>query len=215
MSISLYLLAQSNDLCRGSSWCRFSSDWTHVASRPKRPLESIILDAGVKELVLDDASDFMRSKKWYSARGIPFRRGYLLVRTLFLLAHATISTNMVTSQYGPPGSGKTSIVHSLAGELELDIYIISLSKSGMDDSTLNSLISGLPEHCIALMEDIDAAFTSSLNRSGMDGPEKQSSDPRDPNSSDPSGNNGQNGQKPDEKAGPNAGSRITLSGLRK
>lgn len=131
-----------------------------------------------------------------------------------LLTSATISTDMWTSQYGPPGSGKTSIVHSLAGELELDIYIISLSKSGMDDSTLNSLISGLPEHCIALMEDIDAAFTTSLNRGGMEDPEKSPSDPRDPNSPDPSNNNGQNGQKQEEKAGPSAGSKITLSGLR-
>lgn len=127
---------------------------------------------------------------------------------------ATISTHTGISQYGPPGSGKTSIVHSLAGELELDIYIISLSKSGMDDSTLNSLISGLPEHCIALMEDIDAAFTSTLNRSGMDDAERSPSDPRDSNSSDSNGNNGQNGQKQEEKAGPSAGSRITLSGLR-
>jgi mitochondrial chaperone BCS1 len=79
--------------------------------------------------------------------GIPFRRGYLL--------------------YGAPGSGKTSIIHSLAGELGLDIYIISLSKTGLDDSTLNSLISQLPEHCIAIMEDIDAAFTHGLTRDAI------------------------------------------------
>ena len=103
----------------------------------------------------------MNSREWYADRGtsfillsmlshltnpsgIPFRRGYLL--------------------YGAPGSGKTSIIHSLAGELGLDIYIISLSKTGLDDSTLNSLISSLPEHCIAIMEDIDAAFTHGLAR---------------------------------------------------
>jgi replication-associated recombination protein RarA len=47
-------------------------------------------------------------------------------------------------QYGAPGSGKTSIIHSLAGELGLDIYIISLSRSGLDDNGLNELISDLP-----------------------------------------------------------------------
>ncbi|TFY81953.1 hypothetical protein EWM64_g2052 [Hericium alpestre] len=120
----------------------FSGDWRHVASRPKRPLKSIILDAGVKELVLDDAKDFLRSKSWYADRGIPFRRGYLL--------------------HGAPGSGKTSIIHSLAGELGLNIYIISLSKTGLDDTALNNLICELPEQCIALMEDIDAAFTHGL-----------------------------------------------------
>jgi len=29
-----------------------------------------------------DAKDFLNSKKWYTERGIPFRRGYLLVSPL-------------------------------------------------------------------------------------------------------------------------------------
>lgn len=55
------------------------NEWRLITSRPKRPLESIILDVGVKEGILEDAIDFMDSKEWYSERGIPFRRGYLLV----------------------------------------------------------------------------------------------------------------------------------------
>jgi len=50
-----------------------------ITSRPKRPLSSIILDVGIKEKILADAKDFLKSKKWYTERGIPFRRGYLLV----------------------------------------------------------------------------------------------------------------------------------------
>jgi len=103
-----------------------------------------ILDIGIRELLLEDARDFMKSRQWYADRGIPFRRGYLL--------------------YGAPGSGKTSIIHSLAGELGLDIYIVSLSKMRLDNSSLNALISSLPEQCIAIMEDIDAAFTHGLTR---------------------------------------------------
>jgi chaperone BCS1 len=48
---------------------KYGDDWSHVASRPKRPLTSIVLDEGIKELILDDARDFMRSKKWYADRG--------------------------------------------------------------------------------------------------------------------------------------------------
>ncbi|KAF8420910.1 BCS1 N terminal-domain-containing protein [Boletus edulis BED1] len=118
--------------------------WRELATRPKRPLNSIILDPGTAELVVEDIRDFLSSKEWYAERGIPFRRGYLL--------------------YGAPGSGKTSLIHSIAGELGLDVYIISLSRSGLDDTSLADLISDLPERCIALMEDIDAAFYHGLNR---------------------------------------------------
>jgi len=37
-------------------------------------------------------------------------------------------------------SGKTSLIHSLAGELGLDIYVVSLSSKGYGDNhTLNSV----------------------------------------------------------------------------
>ncbi|KAJ7736207.1 P-loop containing nucleoside triphosphate hydrolase protein [Mycena maculata] len=126
------------------------NDWVHAASRPKRKLNSIILDPGITELLVDDARDFLNSRAWYTARGIPFRRGYLL--------------------YGAPGSGKTSIISSIAGELGLDIYIVSLSRTGLDDAALSTLISDLPEKCISLIEDIDATFTHNLNRDDDPGP---------------------------------------------
>ncbi|KAG8877428.1 hypothetical protein FRB97_003427 [Tulasnella sp. 331] len=125
------------------------NNWRYSGSRPKRPLSSVILDDNVKETLLEDAEDFLASEKWYAERGIPFRRGYLL--------------------HGAPGSGKTSLIHALAGALKLDIYVISLSKRGLDDSQLNELICDLPARCIALMEDIDAAFTHGISRDDESG----------------------------------------------
>ena len=83
--------------------------------------------------------------QWYADRGIPFRRGYLL--------------------YGVPGSGKSSLIHALAGELMLDIYVVSLSSSWINDSTLTTLMGRVPSRCIVLLEDLDAAFTRSVTRS--------------------------------------------------
>ncbi|KAF9466132.1 P-loop containing nucleoside triphosphate hydrolase protein [Collybia nuda] len=160
-----------------------SNSWRHVATRPKRPLRSIVLDPGIKDILIDDARDFLESKTWYAARGIPFRRGYLL--------------------HGAPGSGKTSIIHSLAGELGLDVYIISLSRTGLDDTSLSELTSELPEKCIALMEDIDAAFTQSLNRDTTEG---SSSDTEPPNDSPVTPGKG-------SSQPPRSGSRVSLSGL--
>lgn len=51
------------------AFSRYSNDWNHIASRPKRPLSSIVLDDGVKELLLEDARDFLKSKQWYAGRG--------------------------------------------------------------------------------------------------------------------------------------------------
>ncbi|KAH9930347.1 P-loop containing nucleoside triphosphate hydrolase protein [Fomitopsis serialis] len=76
---------------------------------------------------MHDACEFLAS-----ANGIPFRRGYLL--------------------YGAPGSGKTSVIQSMAGELGLDIYILTLNRAGLDDDTLT------------LIEDIDAAFHRGVSR---------------------------------------------------
>ena len=119
-------------------------DWRKSGSRPKRPLESIILDPGVKDMVLADAQEFMASEAWYSERGLPYRRGYLF--------------------HGCPGSGKTSLVHALAGALSLDIYVINLSKKGLDDSALSQIVSDLPARSIALIEEIDAAFHRGVSR---------------------------------------------------
>jgi mitochondrial chaperone BCS1 len=138
--------------------------------------------------------------------GIPFRRGYLLVsRRSSRLAYCVLTRGF---QYGAPGSGKTSIIHSLAGELGLDIYIVSLSKIGLDDTMLNSLITQLPQRCIALMEDIDAAFKSGLTRD-------MTTEEKGEKSQNP-GEDAPDGRKKDPTAevekGPTA-TRITLSGL--
>ncbi|QRW16677.1 mitochondrial chaperone BCS1 [Rhizoctonia solani] len=124
--------------------------WHRSASRAKRPMQSIVLDPSIKNMIMEDAKDFMASENWYIEgnykSGIPFRRGYLL--------------------HGAPGSGKTSLIHALAGELKLDVYVISLSRRGFDDARLHEIISDLPPRAIALIEDIDASFTTAVGVRG-------------------------------------------------
>lgn len=113
--------------------------------RRKRPLSSVILDKGLASRIVDDVRDFLGSGKWYYDRGIPYRRGYLL--------------------HGPPGSGKTSFIQALAGELDYGIAQLNLSQRGLTDDRLNALLELVPQRTIVLLEDADAAFA---NRRQMD-----------------------------------------------
>ncbi|KAI9492142.1 BCS1 N terminal-domain-containing protein [Zychaea mexicana] len=135
--------------------------WRRTRSRPKRPLSTIVIPTNVKSDLVVDAEEFLGSEQWYSDRGIPYRRGYLL--------------------YGTPGSGKTSFVYSLAttqqmflalrefiekGELGLNIYVVNLSNKSLTDDTLGELVTETPSRCILLIEDVDAAFVQRTKGEG-------------------------------------------------
>ena len=128
---------------RATSWEKFGEP------RRKRPLESVILDKGVKERVISDVKGFLGSAKWYYERGIPYRRGYLL--------------------YGPPGSGKSSFIRALAGELDYNIAMLNLSERGLTDDRLNHLLTVIPRRTLVLLEDADAAFGNRRTQTDEDG----------------------------------------------
>mmetsp|Transcript_5847 Transcript_5847/g.6354 ORF Transcript_5847/g.6354 Transcript_5847/m.6354 type:complete len:516 (-) Transcript_5847:53-1600(-) len=112
--------------------------WQRSAMKPKRPFKSVILDRQRGDELLNEIKTFKSLAKWYQDRGLNHRRGYLL--------------------YGPPGNGKTSFVQAIAGELNYNICMLSLSNPGLNDSNLMQLFQTMPEDCFLLLEDIDAAF---------------------------------------------------------
>jgi mitochondrial chaperone BCS1 len=165
--------------------------WRWTDSRHKRPMSSIVLNPGVKEMLLNDTKDFLRSEKWYADRGIPFRRGYLL--------------------HGVPGSGKSSLIHAIAGELALDIYVVSLSASWINDSTLTTLMGRVPARCIVLLEDLDAAFTRSTSRDdGATGSPDKDKDKEQGPQENPSSSSSSSRRRKDQLSDVNT---LSLSGL--
>ena len=86
---------------------------------------SVVLAEGVAERIETDIRAFLGRGRWYAERGIPYRRGYLL--------------------YGPPGSGKTSFIQALAGELGYNICLLNLSERGLTDDKVGwgSAVHGL------------------------------------------------------------------------
>ncbi|KAI9152387.1 putative mitochondrial chaperone BCS1-B [Paramyrothecium foliicola] len=111
--------------------------WRKEKAVAARPLSTVILDKKQKEPLIKDIQDFLNpeTRCWYSDHSIPYKRGYLL--------------------HGPPGTGKSSFSLSVAGELDMDIYVISIPS--VNDRMLKSLFAELPERCVVLLEDIDAA----------------------------------------------------------
>jgi chaperone BCS1 len=114
--------------------------WVRSKVSDIRRTSTIILDKDRKTELLEDIRDFLEptSQQWYSNRGIPYRKGYLL--------------------YGPPGTGKSSLSLSIAGHFSLDIYILKLS--AINEAILESLFAKLPSHCVILLEDIDAVSSN-------------------------------------------------------
>ena len=113
-----------------------AGDWKRTRTSSIRLIDTVILNGQVKKDLVEDISQFLdpKSRSWYSQRGFPYRRAYLL--------------------YGPPGTGKSSLSLSIAGYFDLDIYILNLSS--LDDNSLSSLFAELPQHCVILLEDVDA-----------------------------------------------------------
>ena len=123
----------------GTEWKPFGD------AKRKRPIDSVVLEEGVKERIVNDVQVFLKARNWYLDRGIPYRRGYLL--------------------YGPPGTGKSSFIQALAGELDFNIAMLNVSERGLTDDRLAHLLANIPSRTIVLLEDADAAF---VNRTQSD-----------------------------------------------
>ncbi|KAF7535320.1 hypothetical protein G7Z17_g13222 [Cylindrodendrum hubeiense] len=135
--------------------------WQRCMTRASRPVSTVILNEKVKEDLIADVTDYLNpaTRRWYSNRGIPYRRGYLL--------------------YGPPGTGKSSLSLALAGFFRMRIYMVSLSSIMANEENLSSLFAELPRRCVVLLEDIDSAGLTHTREEGK-GENNNNSNPDQP-----------------------------------
>lgn len=116
----------------------YNDGWDYVEGYAPRLLDSVVLEPGEKEHLMEDIAQFRKSKQRYQSLGIPYHRGYLF--------------------YGPPGTGKTSLVSALAAHFGLSIYTANLTE--FTDRSLMSAVSLVPANSVLLFEDIDCMKSS-------------------------------------------------------
>lgn len=114
------------------------NNWCSTMRRRPRPIESVILDKGIMESLLADIESFRNDEQHYVALGIPYRRTYLL--------------------YGPPGSGKSSLVWAITSHLKMDLAVVNMAIKGMSDDGLRDCLADMPSTSFGLIEDIDCIF---------------------------------------------------------
>ncbi|KKK25799.1 hypothetical protein AOCH_005704 [Aspergillus ochraceoroseus] len=143
------------------------TEWGRCMARAPRALSTVVLDPAQKQSFIDDIKEYLhpRTRRWYSNRGIPYRRGYLL--------------------HGPPGTGKTSLCFAASGLLGLQLYLLNLSSKSLDEDELMALFQELPRRCIVLLEDVDCAGMSHKrsDEPGADSEEKKAATAGDSSSS--------------------------------
>jgi chaperone BCS1 len=111
----------------------YNDGWDRVEGYAPRLLDSVILQPGEKDHLIEDIGRFRKSKRRYQRLGVPYHRGYV--------------------HYGPPGTGKTSVVSAVAGYFGLSIYSINLAD--LNDRTLMNAVNLVMPNSVLLFEDID------------------------------------------------------------
>lgn len=138
-------LSMTSELVSIRMWSDYY--WNAIRGKSQRPFDSIILKPGQAERLIADIEWFLHARDWYKQRGIPYRRGYLLI--------------------GHPGTGKTSIVLAIAGHLNKPICVLNLGSLNDDDALFHAFFQA-PSDAIILIEDVDCVGASKDREANQD-----------------------------------------------
>jgi ATP-dependent 26S proteasome regulatory subunit len=114
--------------------------WETIEKRLSRDIKTLYLDG--KEIEIKNSiQTFLKedTKKEYQKYGMPYKFNLLL--------------------HGLPGTGKSSLIFSLASELEMGVALLFFTKD-MTDADFMRALRRIPDDTILVIEDIDTLFES-------------------------------------------------------
>ena len=111
--------------------------WYDEYKTPRRSKDSIYVPE--YQSVIDDLNNFYAQKDRYLSLEIPYARTYMF--------------------HGLPGTGKTSMIYTIASELNKNVAIIDFSDADISDSHIRRALYKLPKETILCLEDIDSLFS--------------------------------------------------------
>jgi hypothetical protein len=118
-----------------------SGYWERLADAPKRSPGSVFFTPDAMR-VIEEVISFMTDpavKERHRAHGVPYKLNVLL--------------------HGPPGTGKTSLIDTVAGQIGSDVFVVQFT-ARLRDTDLAMAMRRVSEHPnpVIVMEDVDCIF---------------------------------------------------------
>jgi chaperone BCS1 len=112
--------------------------WRKAGKLPLRRLATVVTEDNKAERLLKHLVDFEARRDWCHEKGLPYHTGVLLT--------------------GPPGTGKSSLIHAIASETGRSIHYLNLGSVTSDKQLTDLVTCGRNwARAIFVIEDADAA----------------------------------------------------------
>ncbi|CAL5367997.1 unnamed protein product [Camellia sinensis] len=170
---------------RGEQWVGSRRTmWSHVVFEHPATFDTLAMEPKKKQEIINDLITFTKSKDYYKKIGKAWKRGYLL--------------------FGPPGTGKSTMIAAMANLIEYDIYDLELT-AVKDNSELRKKLIDTSGKSIIVIEDIDCSLDLTGQRKKK---EKEKGEKKDGDKANPIEE-----EKKKKDAEDSKDSKVTLSGL--
>ncbi|BAF30408.2 AAA-ATPase ASD, mitochondrial [Oryza sativa Japonica Group] len=111
--------------------------WSHVKLEHPSTFATLAMDPVRKQEIIDDLDMFRDGKEYYASVGKAWKRGYLL--------------------FGPPGTGKSTMIAAMANFLDYGVYDLELT-AVKSNTELRRLFIETTGKSIIVIEDIDCSI---------------------------------------------------------